>query len=135
MEKRLQPPTLGSMYLDFGTAGLRIEPNHASLADILERLLDNGIVLDAWGRLQPAGIDLRKIATPIMAASIQTYLRFEVAVIVGLRVRVGAARGTQPALPPGCLHASPKFIDILDRILDKGIVIDPWDRIALMAPV
>ena len=111
---------------------MRIEPNHASLIDILERLLDNGIVLDAWMRLQPTGIDLRKIATPIMTASIQTYLRFELAVIVRLRIR--AVRGPQRSLPPGCLHASPKFIDILDRILDKGIVMDPWDRMRLMEP-
>ncbi len=111
---------------------LRIEPNHASLIDILERLLDNGIVLDAWVRLQPTGIDLRKIATPIVAASIQTYLRFEVAVIVRLRIRTAPA--TQPSLAPGCLHASPRFIDILDRILDKGIVMDPCDRIRLMSP-
>ncbi|HZR30155.1 MAG TPA: gas vesicle protein GvpJ [Terriglobales bacterium] len=111
---------------------MRIEPNHASLIDILERLLDNGIVLDAWVRLQPKGIDLRKIAPPIVAASIQTYLRYEVAVISRLRIRTG--RSAQPSLAPGCLHVGPKFIDILDRILDKGIVMDPWDRIRLMAP-
>ena len=111
---------------------MRIEPNHASLIDILERLLDKGIVLDAWVRLQPAGIDLRKIATPIIAASIQTYLRFEVTMIVHLRVR--PSKGTSPSLAPGCLHASSKFIDVLDRILDKGIVLDPWDRMRLMEP-
>ena len=113
---------------------LRIEPNHASLSDILERLLDHGIVMDAWMRLQPAGIDLRKIATPIMTVSIQTYLRFEVAVIVRLRTRARRGAPQSLALAPGCLHASPRFIDILDRILDKGIVMDPWDRIQLMAP-
>jgi len=108
---------------------LRIKPDHASLIDILERLLDQGIVMDAWLRFAPAGIDLLTTATPVAVASVQTYLRY---VVEPARVQIHALADAPFPLAPGELHVKARFIDILDRVLDKGVVMDPWDRIHLM---
>jgi hypothetical protein len=45
------------------------------LADVLDRVLDKGIVLDASIRLALAGIDLVSAQARIAVASIETYLK------------------------------------------------------------
>lgn len=42
--------------------------------DVLDRVLDKGIVVDAWVRVSLAGLDLLTVETRIVVASIQTYL-------------------------------------------------------------
>ena len=49
-------------------------PNSASVIEVLDRLIDRGIVIDAWVRLAVAGIDLIAIESRIVVASIDTYL-------------------------------------------------------------
>ena len=48
---------------------------HASLVDVLDRVLDKGIVIDAWVRVSLVGIDLITIEARIVVASIETYLQ------------------------------------------------------------
>jgi gas vesicle structural protein len=45
----------------------------ASYVDLLDRVLDKGIVIDAWMRVSVAGIDLMTIETNLVVASIDTY--------------------------------------------------------------
>jgi len=45
-----------------------------SQTDILERILDKGIVMDAWSRVSLAGLELVTIESRVVVASIQTYL-------------------------------------------------------------
>lgn len=45
-----------------------------SYIDVLDRVLDNGIVFDAWIRMSVDGIDLITIDTQVIVASIDTYL-------------------------------------------------------------
>src|SRR5262249_1020891 len=47
-----------------------------SLIDVLDRVLDKGIVVDAWIRLSVAGIDLITVEARVVVASIETYLRY-----------------------------------------------------------
>ncbi len=49
-------------------------PPRASLIDVLDRVLDKGIIIDAWVRLSLAGLDLIAIDARIVVASIGTYL-------------------------------------------------------------
>jgi len=35
-------------------------------------------------------------------------------------------------MPPEVVRAGPSLIDVLDRVLDKGIVIDAWVRMSLV---
>jgi hypothetical protein len=45
-----------------------------SLIDVLDRVLDKGIVIDAWVRVSLVGIDLITVEARVIVASIATYL-------------------------------------------------------------
>jgi hypothetical protein len=51
-------------------------PGGTSLIDVLDRILDKGIVIDAWVRVSLVGIDLNSVEARIVVASIDTYLRY-----------------------------------------------------------
>ena len=51
-----------------------------SLIDVLDRVLDKGIVIDAWVRVSLVGIDLITVEARIVVASIDTYLKYSEAV-------------------------------------------------------
>ena len=51
-----------------------------SLIDVLDRVLDKGIVIDAWVRVSLVGIDLITVEARVVVASIDTYLRYSEAV-------------------------------------------------------
>src|SRR5688500_20110841 len=51
-----------------------------SLIDVLDRVLDKGIVIDAWVRVSLVGIDLLTVEARIVVASIATYLQYSDAV-------------------------------------------------------
>jgi hypothetical protein len=46
-----------------------------SLIDVLDHVLDKGIVIDAWVCVSVVGIDLLTIEARVVVASIQTYLK------------------------------------------------------------
>jgi hypothetical protein len=69
-------------------------PGGSSLIDVLDRILDKGIVVDAWVRISLVGIDLITVEARIVIASIDTYLKYAEA--------VGAVPTVaRPALGPG----------------------------------
>ena len=51
-------------------------PGGSSLIDVLDRILDKGIVIDAWVRISLVGIDLITVEARVTVASIDTYLRY-----------------------------------------------------------
>ncbi len=61
-----------------GTRSMPVEraPGGTSLIDVLDRILDKGIVIDAWVRVSLVGIDLITVEARIVVASIDTYLRY-----------------------------------------------------------
>lgn len=52
----------------------KIEP--PGLLDVLDRILDKGIVVDAWIRFSLAGLDFLTVEARIVVASIETYLEY-----------------------------------------------------------
>ena len=52
----------------------------SSLIDVLDRVLDKGIVIDAWVRVSLVGIDLLTVEARVVVASIDTYIKFSEAV-------------------------------------------------------
>jgi hypothetical protein len=62
------------------TQGINRAPRPSSLADVLEVVLDKGIVIDAYVRVAVVGIELLTIDARIVIASVDTYLRFAEAV-------------------------------------------------------
>jgi len=69
-------------------------PGGTSLIDVLDRVLDKGIVIDAWVRISLVGIDLITVEARVVVASIDTYLKYAEA--VGLTPAV-----SRPAMPAG----------------------------------
>jgi hypothetical protein len=68
----------------------------SSLIDVLDRVLDKGIVIDAWVRVSLVGIDLITVEARVVVASIDTYLKYSEAVGAAAsasRPAVEAARG------------------------------------------
>jgi hypothetical protein len=51
-----------------------------SLIDVLDRVLDKGIVIDAWVRVSLVVIDLITVEARVVVASIDTYLKYSEAV-------------------------------------------------------
>ena len=47
-----------------------------SMIDVLDRVLDKGIVIDAWMRVSVGGIDLLTIQARFTVASIDTYMKY-----------------------------------------------------------
>ena len=55
-------------------------PRPSSLADVLDVVLDKGIVIDAYVRVALLGIELLTVDARVVIASVDTYLRFAEAV-------------------------------------------------------
>ena len=68
----------------------------SSPIDVFDRVLDKGIVIDAWVRLSLVGIDLITVEARVVVASIITYLQFSEAVGISpvLSSATSAARGS-----------------------------------------
>jgi hypothetical protein len=55
---------------------LQAPRDEGTLIDVLDRVLDKGIVIDAWGRMSVVGIDLLSVQMKVVVASIETYLLY-----------------------------------------------------------
>ena len=55
---------------------LRAPGADGGLIDVLDRVLDKGIVIDGWARMSVVGIDLLSVEMKVVVASIDTYLRY-----------------------------------------------------------
>ena len=58
------------------TGGYLSRPAPSGLADVIEIVLDKGIVIDAYVRVSLLGIELLTVDARIVVASVDTYLRF-----------------------------------------------------------
>jgi gas vesicle structural protein len=55
-------------------------PSSSGLADVIDTILDKGLVVDAYVRVSLVGIELLTIDARVVIASVDTYLRFAEAV-------------------------------------------------------
>ncbi len=77
-------------------------PAGTSLIDVLDRVLDKGIVIDAYVRVSVVGIDLVSVEARIVVASVETYLKYAEAIA-----------STSTASRPVALVAPPLELDRL----------------------
>ena len=61
----------------------------SSLVDVIDRILDKGVVIDAWVRVSLVGIELLAIEARVVVASVETYLKYAEA--IGLTATAAAA--------------------------------------------
>ena len=69
-----------------------------SLIDVLDRVLDKGIVIDAWVRVSLVGIDLITVEARVVVASIDTYLKYSESISQVSPVSRPAAVASQEAV-------------------------------------
>jgi len=62
----------------------------SSLAEVIDRILDKGIVIDAWARLSLVGIEFLSLEARFVVSGVETYLKYAEA--IGL-----TATAAQPA--------------------------------------
>ena len=62
----------------------------SSLAEVIDRILDKGIVIDAWARLSLVGIEFLSLEARVVVSGVETYLKYAEA--IGL-----TATAAQPA--------------------------------------
>lgn len=55
-------------------------PTSSSLADVIDTILDKGLVIDAYVRVSLVGIELLTVDARVVVAGVDTYLRFAEAV-------------------------------------------------------
>lgn len=63
-----------------GGGGAADRPSPTGLADVIDTILDKGLVIDAYVRVSLVGIELLTIDARVVVASVDTYLRFAEAV-------------------------------------------------------
>jgi len=51
-----------------------------TLVEVIDRILDKGVVIDAWVRVSLVGIELLTIEARVTVASVETFLRYAEAV-------------------------------------------------------
>jgi gas vesicle structural protein len=102
----------------------------SSLVDVLDRVLDKGIVIDAWARVSLVGIDLITVGARVVVASIDTYLKYSEA--------VGAVTlGAQPALavePTSTEPVLPKNAALRARLAAASSALGATPAVSAVAP-
>ena len=71
------------------------QPSPTGLADVIDSILDKGLVIDAYVRVSLVGIELLTIDARVVIASVDTYLRFAEAVN---RLDISQDKETLPGL-------------------------------------
>jgi len=61
----------------------------SSLVEVVDRILDKGVVVDAWVRVSLVGIELLAVEARVVVASVETWLKYAEA--VGLTASAAAA--------------------------------------------
>jgi hypothetical protein len=61
-------------------ANVQKSTDSSSLAEVVDRILDKGIVVDAWAKVSLVGIELLTIEARIVVASVETYLKYAEAI-------------------------------------------------------
>src|SRR6201984_3009599 len=93
-------------------------PSPTGLADVIETILDKGMVIDAYVRVSLVGIELLTIDARVVIASVDTYLRFAEAVN---RLDISQEKEGLPGLVGGMGEkgAQHKTKGVLDAAGDK----------------
>ena len=53
-----------------------VAPNASSLAEVLDRILDKGVVVDVWARISLVGIEILTVESRVVVASVDTFLHY-----------------------------------------------------------
>jgi len=51
-------------------------PDASGLAEVLDRILDKGMVVDVWARVSLVGIEILTVEARVVIASVDTFLHY-----------------------------------------------------------
>ena len=90
----------------------------SGLADVIDTILDKGLVIDAYIRVSLVGIEVLTIDARIVVASVDTYLRFAEAVN---RLDISAEKEGLPGLVRGSKESGAKRVTkgVLEGVGEK----------------
>jgi len=66
-------------------------PDSSSLAEVLDRILDKGVVVDVWARVSLVGIEILTVEARVVVASVDTYLHYAEEMTKIEQAAIGAA--------------------------------------------
>ena len=79
--KRMEKPhTISRFGTRTAMAKVAKSIDSSSLAEVVDRILDKGIVIDAWLKVSLVGIELLSVEARIVIASVETYLKYAEAI-------------------------------------------------------
>jgi hypothetical protein len=61
-------------------AGVQTSTGASGLAEVIDRILDRGIVVDVWAKVSLVGIEILSIEARVVIASVETYLKYAEAI-------------------------------------------------------
>ena len=67
-----------------------------SLAEVIDRILDKGVVVDAWARVSLVGIELLAVEARVVVAGVDTYLKYAEAIGLTAGAPEAASIGASP---------------------------------------
>jgi gas vesicle structural protein len=70
-------------------AAIQKSVDSSSLAEVVDRILDKGVVIDLWAKVSLVGIELLTVEARVVIASVETWLVYA--------ERVGLLKTSQPA--------------------------------------
>ncbi len=68
-------------------------PESSSLAEVLDRVLDKGVVVDVWARISLVGIEILTIEARVVVASVDTFLHYAEEITKVEQAAIAAAPG------------------------------------------
>jgi hypothetical protein len=101
----MQDPTMRDVPVSRRDSQIRRAPSSAGLYDVLDLILDKGIVIDAFVRVSLVGIELVTVDLRVVIASVDTYLRYAEGVD---RLKVRGDERSEPKTLPGMVGGGMK---------------------------
>jgi hypothetical protein len=101
----MQDPSMRDVPVSRRDSQIRRAPSSAGLYDVLDLILDKGIVIDAFVRVSLVGIELVTVDLRVVIASVDTYLRYAEGVD---RLKVRGDERSEPKTLPGMVGGGMK---------------------------
>ncbi len=70
----------GQLIKYYSTMAIEKSTSSSSLAEVVDRILDKGIVIDVFARVSLVGIELVSVEARVVVASVETYLKYAEAI-------------------------------------------------------
>ncbi|WP_433062743.1 gas vesicle protein GvpJ [Dactylosporangium sp. CS-033363] len=110
------------------SSGVVDRPTSTSLAEVVDTILDKGLVIDAYVRVSLVGIELLTVDARIVVASVDTYLKFAEAVnrLDIAQEKAGLPELVQDMQEGGAKHKTKGVLEAAgDKVKD---IIDPAEE-------